>query len=65
MSKRTEFRPKDFNKFHQKEKLETIIKDCWKCGKTRPYVYVGEENGIYLYDCLFCGIRYSSAKKLK
>lgn len=61
--------PELFGKFHQKTRLEVIIKDCWNCRKPRTFVYLGNQgtefNQKHVYECMSCEIHYVSSKKLR
>lgn len=68
MSKKENFKPKDFGKFHQKTRLEMVVRDCWNCGKKTVYVYIGdfgEYKREHTYECSKCGVHYISSKKIK
>jgi len=65
MSKKIEFRPKDFGKFHQKRRLEMIIRECRPCGMETAFVYMGKEGLKNHYQCLRCKNTITSYRKLK
>ena len=61
--------PKEFGKYHNITRLETIIRDCWNCEKPRTFVYLGNQgtqfNPKHVYKCMSCEIHYVNQKKLK
>lgn len=65
MSKKPEFRPKDYDKFHQKRKLEMIVRECKECGRETVFIYVGVERFKHYYQCLVCDNYISGYSKLK
>ncbi len=61
--------PENFQKFHQKKRLETIIRNCFHCAKPTVYIYKGNV-GVpwkpeHLYECIVCGVHYTVSKKVK
>ena len=69
LKKLPEGHPQLFGKYHQKTRLETILKDCWKCHRETVWIYKGDYrtkiNPQHTYECMGCGIHYTNQKKLK
>ena len=69
MSRKENFNARDLGKFHQKTRLETVVRDCWNCRKPTVYFYLGDyglkEKPAHTYQCTECKVHYTSAKKLK
>ena len=61
--------PKQFDKFHNLTRLETIVIDCEDCNKKTVHIYMGDF-GIklkpqYVYSCMSCQSKYISLNKLR
>jgi len=68
-AKKTEFCPRHFDKFHQKEKLEMIVLNCRDCQRLITHIYLGNFGNLlklqHTYQCMHCKTLYVSPKKLK
>lgn len=61
--------PRAFGKYHQMNRLETTIRNCFCCNKQITYIYKGDFGNKlkhqYTYECMSCGSYFISLKKLK
>lgn len=59
---------KEFDKHHQKERLETLIMKCWNCNIPRTHIYLGDFGNKqlhkYTYKCSGCDAKYISSRRL-
>ncbi len=59
--------PKEFGKYHNMTRLETVVKNCEECVSKTVFVYMGKYTKplIHVYQCLSCKTFYHTGKKLK
>jgi len=60
---------KDFGKFHNTTRLETIVIDCIVCLEPTTHIYIGNFKigniTHHMYSCMVCETKYINQKKLK
>ena len=65
MTKARTIDSRDFGKYHNMTRLESVIKDCEVCKKKRFYIYQGKSGKEHKYECLGCGDVILSNRRLR